>query len=166
MKWFFEQPGNVERLLEELKTWRGTPFIEYCGKRGVGADCVRFVESVLVNLGAIPQVRWPRYVCRSGGPEMLQVFVDHMNAVPGLIPVWDSGGLTMLRFRHLDDSERASIMIGDLLLCSNGKTGHHMAIMARPPTLWHSLIRRGVVEGNIADPIIDKHVFAIYRLRA
>lgn len=145
---FFDSDENFERLLIELEGWRGTPFLNGMGRKGIGADCVRFVEAVLVNLGAIDPVTFPPYVCRGGGREMLKIFVGVLDACPKMYRLWNP---------------RPLIIRGDVLLISSGKALHHLGIVAKPPTVWHCL--RSVCEANLRDPKLEHNLYAVYRVK-
>lgn len=150
---YFDDDGNFARLLAELQRWRGTPFIECTGRAGQGADCVRFVEGVLVNIAAIDPVPFPAYTVRGGGERMLEIFLATMDAIPRMESVWRSDG----------PRPRPPVKRGDVFLVSSGKALHHLAIVAEPPVLWHCL--NGVGEGNIFDSTVEKHLRAIYRVK-
>ena len=149
---YFDDDANFARLLEEIQKWRGTPFMECTGRPAQGADCVRFVEGVLRNIGAIDPVPFPAYTVRGGGERMLEIFLATMDAIPKMECLWRG------------DGPRPPVKRGDVFLVSSGKALHHLAIVAVPPVLWHCL--NAVGEGNIFDPTVEKHLRAIYRVKA
>lgn len=150
---YFDDPDHFDALVIELKSWQGTPFVECKAVKGGGADCIQFIERSLFAVGAIGPVTFPKYVTRGGGAEMLRVLIERMSAVPRLQCVWS-------RPHGLPKPE---IKRGDVLIISTGTALHHAVIVAEPPVIWHNLT--GVAEGNLFDPIVQKHTFAIYRAR-
>lgn len=153
-QWFFARPENQAALTKELGTWAGTRFAPGIGgnaQKGVGADCVSFVERVLVNVGAIKAVEWPAYVTKGGGESMLALLLQRVGAVPELVKI--------------DDWLSRGLMPGDVLLGSTGRAMHHVSIFAGSNVVWHAIKDHGVCTGNIFDPIIAKHTVAVFRAR-
>jgi hypothetical protein len=138
----------------ELQGWKGTKFCRGIGaraKRGVASDCVSFVEGVLVNLGAITSIEWPRYVVYGGGPEMFDLLVRTIEAVPNIKPIWKTGPLP-----HL--------LPGDIFVRSIGGDYHHLALFAGKKALWHMREGRGLRIANLHDPRVTEDLKGIYRV--
>lgn len=150
---YYDEPEHFSRLLAELESWRGTPFVECRAVKGAGADCIQFIERTLQATGAIDAVQFPRYVTRGGGEPMLEIMLARMDAVPKLRRIWT----------RPEGKDRPEIKRGDVLVISTGKALHHAAIVAEPPTIWHNLT--GVAEGNLHDPLVTRHTWAIYRAK-
>lgn len=148
--WFFESPSRQAALFAELKTWQGTRYFHRAAPaiKGVRADCVSFVERVMVNLGAFKPIHWPSYVTQYGGEPMLDLLLKTLGTIPEL--------------ERLDKS--AELKPGDLVVCSSGKAMHHLAIYAGLNTLWHSLEKQGVCQGNVRDPLFANHHVATFRV--
>lgn len=53
MKWFFASQENQDKLIAEIKEWRGTPFRHFCAVKKAGADCIHFALTVYQNVGAV-----------------------------------------------------------------------------------------------------------------
>lgn len=156
VNWFFAVPDNAIRLVEELVSWRGTRFFPQSAPavKGVRADCVSFVEAVLVNVGAIPPIKWPEYVTRSGGEPMRDLLLKTMDGIPNLVCIASA------------KNPHVPIMFGDVIVVSSGKALHHLAIYGGGNTIWHATgDGGGVCTGNIEDPSITKHMIAVYRVR-
>lgn len=159
---YFDSESNWQRLVTEVNSWIGTPFMEAVGsgsKKGVATDCVGFCERSLANVGAISPVKFPdKYVTFGGGKDMLEIFLEVMDGIEGLECVWDKEGY----FGFMPAIARR----GDLLLCSSGLALHHLCIFMGDNTVVHCLNNgRGVQQGNIHDPIIYKNVLRLYRAR-
>lgn len=150
--------GREQLLLAELREWKGTRFWARAGARaekGIGADCVSFVERVLVNTGAIQPIRWPEYVISGGGERMRELVFQVMNVIPEMQTVWKSEGEFELRSR---------VMPGDILFRSIRNDHHHLAIYAGNNTLWHCVRRGGVGTANLHDAFAIQDLQAIYRV--
>ena len=152
MKPFFT-PDLYPALIGEVQSWAGTRFSARVGGRavkGVKADCVTFVEAVLVNLGAISPLVFPPYVPFTGGPDMFSLMVGVVESVPTLEKL-------------TEEKNPASLIPGDVLLCSTGTAGHHLALFVGDATVWHCIDRYGVTETSVNDPIVWSRVRSIHR---
>lgn len=155
---FSDEPFFATRqqaLLAEIAGWEGTRFWPGCGakaKKGVGADCVSFVERVLVNTGAIQPVDWPRYVAVGGGERSLVLIVRTIDQIPNVRKIWKPG------------AEWPELLPGDFLLRSYGDDHYHLALYGGDQTLWNMRVRRGVCRANLHDKFALKKVRAIYRV--
>lgn len=147
---YYEDEINFRRLTRELESWRGTKY-SHTGvcRKGVGTDCVRFVEAILVATGAIQPIEWPKYVTKNGGPGMLSLVLQTMNEIANLDRVWTAGESAIPEPRR-----------GWILVISSGKAHHHLSIVGNPPQVWHCL--EGVEEANYFDSSIRHHLYAIY----
>jgi len=154
---YFADDGNWARLLKEVEGWRGTPFWEAIGARarkGVAADCVSYVGACMIGAGAIGGIPWPAsYVTHGGGEAMLRTLLLAMDGIEGLPEIW----------HRLDTVPRPPVERGDILVVSSGKALHHLAIYMGGNRVTHCLAKYGVTEGNLFDPLIAKHMVAIYR---
>lgn len=155
MRPYFEDPFNLGRLEIEASRWIGTPFLSGVGanaKPGAGADCVSFVERVLVNIGAIEPVIWPRYVTHGGGWEMFSRLLESLESVKALRCVWCKGS-----------AEAPEPLPGDVLVGTTGRALHHLAICMEGRKLVHCLETGGVQEGSLGDAVVQRTLCAIYR---
>lgn len=151
--YFFDQSDNVSKLLNELETWRGTPFLKGSrqrAKKGAAANCVSFVEAVLVNVGAIKPILWPPYVVVGGGEDMKELMLQTLRDIPEM--------------EELPAPLADEMKPGDLIV-SSGKEGNHLCILTVPPTVWHCITQYNVTEGNMFDPLIWDNRIAIFRVR-
>lgn len=157
--WFFDSQARCNALRHELEGWRETPFSRSVGaeaRKAIQCDCVSFVAAVLINLGAIKPFTWPRYVVMGGGRGMLETFVRTLASIPELERV------------HclIPGDPLPPVRVGDLLLISGGEALHHLAIYAGDKTVWHATEPdRGVATLNLHDPLIHRHLLAVYRVR-
>jgi hypothetical protein len=159
---FFLSNDRQAQLFEEIDGWRETRFWRGAGrkaKKGVGADCVSFVEKVLVNLGAIKPIEWPDYVVYGGGEAMLSLLVKHLDSIPEFTKVWKPD----------DVADPAEItIVGDIWLRSvrvaESETDyHHLSIFVGGNTVVH-MRERGLSRANTRDRFAVKQLQAIYRV--
>ncbi len=152
---YFASDSRQFCLTIEVEQWRGTLFMRSSGgraRKGVASDCVAFVERVLVNVGAIKPIKWPRYVTFGGGETMGALLRSTIEAIPNVRTVWEVG------------QPQIEMMPGDILYRSVESDYHHLAIFLGDNAIAHMLAKRGMAFGNIQDPIINKNLKAIYRV--
>lgn len=160
---FFRLAARREALLSEVNEWKGTPFRRDSAgdaRKGVGADCVSFVEKSLVSVGAIQPITWPKYVCFGGGDAMLVLLLYTLRAIPGFKEIWKSepGG------------PYPELLVGDIFVRSivNPRTAiidyHHLALFIGNNTLVHMRQRKGLSRANIYDARALKKLQAIFRV--
>jgi cell wall-associated NlpC family hydrolase len=143
---FFTTPQKIQKLLDVLQSWKGTPFMDHVARKGVGADCVQFVLAVLIECGQMPKIEWPRYTIRHGGQKMADAWIEWVNK--------RSAGIEV----SVD-----SLQAGDVILFSNLKIGNHVAIISQQPYFWHALIRYGVIENTLKDETYRRAVHKVWR---
>lgn len=151
---YFDDELKFATLKKVIESWKGTKY-SHTGicRKGVGTDCVRFVEAVLVETGAIQPITWPKYVTRNGGPAMLDLLLETLENVPGLECTWEAGD------DGIPEPHR-----GALLVISTGRAHHHTSIVGNPPQVWHCL--ESVAEANYFDSSIRHNLYAIYEARS
>lgn len=160
MNSWFSAPDRQDALRAECASWVGTRFFDtVCGRsaKGVSADCVGFCERVYVALGVMKPVEWPSYVTHHGGPQMLQLLLEEISKVPGLMVVWHTGA---------PEEYHRVLFPGDLMLISSGKALHHVAIYGGSNNLWHCTSAKGVSQTNIFDRLVAENLRRIYRFTA
>ncbi len=50
-----------QRVIEEARTWLGTPYHTNAALRGIGVDCIRFIQRCYVESGVVPDFEIPLY---------------------------------------------------------------------------------------------------------
>ena len=159
MKAFFDSPERVAALRAELESWKGTRFWREAGanaKKGVGADCVSFVEKVLENLGAIQPINWPKYVVFGGGDAMASLMTQTLDSIPELVKVWPDAVADPIVITIPGDIWFRTVEIKD------ETDFHHLAIYVGDNTLVQ-MRERGVATANVHDRFAIKKLQAIYR---
>jgi hypothetical protein len=159
---FFNSIERQRELIREARSWNATPYRPQSGglaKKNVQADCVSYVEGVLVNVGAIRRVKWPQYVAHGGGYAMLLLLMESIKAVPGMIQIWsgDVGG------------PYPPLMVGDIFVRSvklrrHQFDFHHLAIFIGDNTLLNMRESRGLQEANIFDRRSLRQLQGIFRV--
>lgn len=143
---------RVERLRREIVRWSGTKFSPRMvgpAVPGLRADCVTFAIGVLVNVGAIREPEWPRYVAYANGPGVLSEILERMSYFDNL--------------ETIAPSSPDQLIPGDLLLISEGHSSHHFAVFCGDNTIWHCLTRYGVCEGSVHDSTVWGHLWCCFR---
>ena len=153
--YFFDSAARQNALKAELLGWRDTRFKRGAGraaKKGICADCVSFVEAVLVAVKAIQPIAWPKYVVSSAGPQMKALILAQLALIPELdqIPITPAAKFPPLR-------------TGDVMLCLSERGMPHLAIYAGDNNLWHCTERMGVAPVNVHPAL--KFVLALYRVK-
>jgi cell wall-associated NlpC family hydrolase len=155
---FFNTPDSKARLTAAVAQWKGTPFREGIGQKarpGIGADCASFADRIMANLGAITPAKWPeRYATYGGGRQMLGSILEVLNVIPELKIIWRKGDHPKVENQ---------VKVGDVILCSTGYSLHHLAIYMGGNVIVHCLMRGGVQEGNLFDPIVYRNILTVYR---
>lgn len=163
---WFNSPERIEALHNEIGQWHGTKFWAGAGrkaKKGVGADCVSFVEKVLVNTGAIKPIEWPPYTVMGAGSSMLDLTMATMAKLPEFRLIWTPPAV------ETSDLSKVDLMPGDVILRTVEIKGgefdyHHLAIFVGDNTLMHMRQERGLSEANIHDRHAVKQLRAVYRV--
>jgi cell wall-associated NlpC family hydrolase len=119
-------------LLEEARTWIGTPWRHRVALRGWGVDCVQFVISCGKAAGAVPDDYEPPHYHR-----------DHAshNATSILIPELEK---FCTRLPSIDDVKPGDILAFQFGLCAN-----HAALCSGPGLIIHAPIHRRVREERL-----------------
>ncbi len=154
--WYFTTEARQLVLQSILERWHGTPFWDRTAgdaSRGVKADCVSFIERVLVESGAIKPVMFPSYVTHNGTSVMLQLIMNTLSALPHSEQIWKPG-----------DGLKQSLP-GDVMVFSNGIARHHLAIMGMNLELWHCIERYGVCSTTLGEPKLMAALKAVYRFK-
>lgn len=151
--WLFSDPVKAVRLIGVVESWMGTPF--WAGTKGeavkgVKADCVSFVAAVVREVGACSDLAIPPYVTHFGGPPMLQLLLNTLANVPNL------------KLVAMEPKGPPETMAGDLLVLSNHKGRHHLAIVSSG-VIWHCTESGGVCRASLGDPMLLRALVAVYR---
>ncbi len=152
MTLFFSNPQRIQTLLDVLQTWQGTPFMDHVGRKGTGADCVRFVLGVLEECGQMPPVDWPPYVIRHGGTPMRDFWKQWVQN--------HSAGVEV-RFSKTNPTE--VLQPGDVLVFAGLRVGNHVGIVSKSPSFWHSLLDYGVREDSILESTYARTLTCVWR---
>lgn len=156
---FFRTPIREAHLRREISEWKTTRFWRGAAgraRKGVGADCVSFVEKTMVNMGAMKPIVWPRYITWGAGDVMMELLLKTLDAIPEFRRAWSPG------------QEMPPLMVGDVIvrnvpLKDGSNDYHHLAIFLGDNTLVH-MRRRGLNYANIKDRHAIKLLQAIYRI--
>lgn len=117
-------------ILEEARSWIGTPFHHRARVKGVGVDCAQLVIAVYASVGLIedfqPADYPPDWHLHRSEERFLNYVVD--------------------RARQVESPEP-----GDLMLMQFGRCYSHGAILVDRATCIHAFVGRGVELGDLAE---------------
>lgn len=117
-------------ILEEARSWIGTPFHHRARVKGVGVDCAQLVIAVYAAVGLIddfqPADYPPDWHLHRDEERFLNYVVD--------------------RARQVDSPDP-----GDLILMQFGRCYSHGAIAVDAHTCIHAFVNRGVELGDLAE---------------
>lgn len=138
MKKFFRFSERCDLLLEESRSWLGTPFHMRSHAKGEsgGVDCVGLVQDIFYALGVIPDMyTLPEYAIdwhKHNDHSMLEDFIN--------INYADS-------FLVIEPDE--PVCVGDLLgIIPRGRCIHHAGIVHQEGRFIHTMVGKGVIESN------------------
>ena len=114
------------KLIKEVESWIGTPWIHNQASKGVGADCVQFLVNSFKNIGVLPE----EYKTRKYDKDWAM-----------------HNARSILREELVKIAEQVQdIKEGDIVLFITGKTSGHIGIYCGNNKIIHSHIRHGVCE--------------------
>lgn len=133
------------RLIEEAKSWLGTPYHTEGRVKGAGCDCGTFLLGVLENAQILPHIEIPHYpediACHCATPKYLMKIEEYCKRVA--------------------DNDRKP---GDILVYrfSGSRVPHHAAFVYDKEYLIHSYTRQGVIISNMRG--YESSLYGVYRL--
>ena len=119
-------------FIAELRSWKGTPWIESGAVKGVGCNCLGLIASALGNVGLT------RY------PEALAPF-------KGMALPPDPTKLLRGLKTHLTRKALRDAAPGDLLLFRSAGLLIHVSVLTEPGVVIQALRGKGVVEHKLVE---------------
>lgn len=155
---FYNTDTRRSLLLEEARSWLGTPFRENCAIKGRdgGVDCAHYQAACHAAAGACQPLDLPVLPVE-------QVRAWHQHNASSLIMNWLAQDGVRGRVRRIEPEETP--MIGDLVLLKLDLTEHHLGLWCGPE-LFHVAIPAGVVTHSTRDPDLRNYVRCYYRILA
>lgn len=130
---YFRGAARVASLVTACESWRGTPFrVRSCVKGAAGGvDCVGFVGSVFLEIGAVPAaVAIPPYA------------INHaQHSDDSVLRGWFERPEVRARVRRVDEAEAA--LPGDMVFPVVGRCEHHLGLQLGA-VVWHVTRGAGV----------------------
>lgn len=136
----------IERIIEEARSWIGTPFYPHVAIKGVGADCVTFALRVFQSAGAIPESQALPEYSLDGGSHLQESAVTNWLAATGY-------------FHKVQTAPG----IGDVITFKVGRVDHHVGIVVAKTKFVHCIRRYGVVESDLRDETWSSRLKSIWR---
>ena len=132
-----------QQIVEEAKTWLGTPFHHRAIIKGVGVDCAHFLIGVYSSLGIVqkfePADYPPDWHLHQGAEKFLGYIKERATRVHDPQP-------------------------GDVVMFKFGRCASHSAIVVEWPRIIHAFIRQGVVYANANDAELHGRVHSFWRI--
>lgn len=130
-------------VVAEAMTWKGTPYHHAQRVKGAGVDCGQFPLAVFEAAGLIPHYEpawyphdWHMHQDRDRWVEECERFAARVDRVP---------------------------LPGDIALFQWGKTASHGAIVLEWPKVIHSVVRQGVIIGDVSqDPELSSRFVGLW----
>lgn len=118
------------KVVEETKSWVGTPYRHYSMKKGLGADCGLFIMGVYDNLGLI-KYEMPEFYPRDWAyhKPVGEMFVSIVR-------------------KYCYEIQKDCVKLGDIIVYKFGKCLSHAAILIEDDMIVHSEVPVGVTTSN------------------
>lgn len=125
-------------IVEEARTWLGTPYVHQASVKGAGADCLGLLRGV-----------WRALV--GDEPEAVPVYTMDWSEPQGEERMWAAAR------RHLIGKPCSDLAMGDVLLfrMRDGSVAKHLGIVSSTgevPRFIHAYTGHGVVENALSEP--------------
>ncbi|MES2692671.1 MAG: hypothetical protein V4773_04300 [Verrucomicrobiota bacterium] len=153
---FYHTEARRAALLEEVRSWEGTPFSENCAVKGRqgGVSCERWQVAIHSACGACPPLDLPVVPVE-------QVRHWHEHHEGSLIMDFLRRPELQLRVRRFEMD--TTPMVGDIVVMRVGKTEHHLGVWCGP-RIYHVAIPTGVVWHGARDAELHKLIRCFYRI--
>jgi NlpC/P60 family putative phage cell wall peptidase len=142
------QPSASRKaLVEEAKTWVGTPYHHQAGVKGVGVDCAYLVARVGTGAGVLPSPTIPPYTIEWAMHSKSEFMLDLIEKFGGV------------------KADYEWPLPGDILTFQYGRAASHMGIMIDEKQFIHGHVGNGInrVVVNSLDGDFVKRLHAIYK---
>ncbi|MBI5689237.1 MAG: hypothetical protein HZC55_04010 [Verrucomicrobia bacterium] len=153
---YYQSEERRAALLQEARSWLGTPFRENCALKGPqgGVSCERFQAAVHTATGACPPIELPVLPVEA-------VRHWHEHHPESLILAWLQLPEVRSRICRLDEAEAPAI--GDLAVLEFARTAHHLGLWCGHEIL-HVAIPAGVVAHSTRDARLRATIRCFYRI--
>lgn len=128
-------------VVEELKTWLGTPYHHFAKVKGAGVDCVQLLIGVYQNVKLIGEVDTGNYSrtwhLHRDEEKYLERIVKWAKPTENPLPA-------------------------DVVLFRFGRTVSHAGILLDYPYIIHSYFDSGVIKEDLTNARLQKRIFGYY----
>jgi NlpC/P60 family putative phage cell wall peptidase len=121
-------------IVDEVETWRGTPYHHQAAKKGIGTDCLGLLRGVYANLhGNIPEAP-PPYSPHWGEADDRELLLSaaRRHLLPVVYDKWKKGDVLIFRVK-------------------NAVSAKHCAIALDEKRMIHAIARYGVISTGISE---------------
>jgi cell wall-associated NlpC family hydrolase len=180
---FFDDPVIAAALLDEARSWIGTPFREYYQQTvdlglvidlkgiGGGIDCVGLVQEIFSRVGATHTFLFKREPADYQSHQMGEKVIDWMRGVADDSQSKQLGQMFVeleIPVGVIDPiavTPRDFFTPGDICVLQHGSLFHLPVIIDDDLHMVSALPRIGVVQGTIQDSTFSRHLVAVFRLK-
>jgi cell wall-associated NlpC family hydrolase len=147
-----DETTSRTRIVDEARSWVGTPYHHEARVKGHGVDCAQFVAAVFEQTGLIKEITTEHYPPDWHFHQAAERLLDKIKQYAGEIALED-------------------VRPGDIVAFHFGKTYAHAGVVVEWPLLIHANMRGGIVEFIDADrdPHLrkcDKQFFSFWKEQA
>lgn len=138
-------PEQQARVLDEARSWLGTPYVHSAGVKGAGVDCAMLLVRVYHNAGIIPDIDPRGYSTQW-----------HLHRTEEKYLEWIH--------QHADRVETPEP--GDVVLFRFGRAAAHGGIVVNWPSIIHSYLGVGCILDSGEADYLHGRLYGFYRVRA
>lgn len=143
---------RLVELVEEAKSWVGTPFMAHSRVKGAGVDCVNLAAALYLKTRFLDSFDPPPYALDGGVHNTRSQIIDWLEEHPRFLAVWHKHGPGLY-----------DPLAGDALVFKNAQSEHHVAVMLAGNHFIHAVNHRKVTIGALSDPLYKHALSAVYR---
>jgi cell wall-associated NlpC family hydrolase len=143
---------RLTHLIDEAKSWVGTPFVAHSRVKGAGVDCVNLAAALYLETRVLDAFDPPAYALDGGVHNKTSQVVEWLENHPRFMAIY-----------HKHGPMPYNPMVGDALVFKNVQSEHHVAVMLAGHYFIHSVFFRKVVIGSLTDPLYKHALSAVYR---
>lgn len=129
------------RVVQEARTWKGTPYHHEGKVRGAGVDCAMLILQSFVGAGLVPAMDVERY---TADWHLHRSEEKYLAVVEGHLARMDDSELSYVD--RIAASPNFKVKPGDVLVWRIGRTFSHGAIVSDFPSIIHAYFPSQMVE--------------------
>jgi hypothetical protein len=153
-KHYFRTSERVAALVNEVRTWDGTPFFARAAVRGEkgGVDCVNYCHEIMVATGAMQRASLPDYA------------LDYAHHHPDSQLLRWLLDCPQLRGKLRLTPPACNHLPGDIIAIRSGMTDHHLAIVMPGDMVTHAIEDHGPVWHPLSQASFRERILYSFRI--